>query len=84
MEVLMYQLVIIMFTALGVTDDAIQVERLDGQPLAFETHDDCIKYLWKNLDELKAFGRAQFGGVPVKSISCHRIRDIEEMRGNGV
>ena len=42
MEVLMYQLVIIMFTALGVTDDAIQVERVDGQPLAFETHDDCI------------------------------------------
>ena len=80
----MYQLVIIMFTALGVTDDAIQVERLNGKPLAFETHDDCIKHLWENLDELKAFGRAQFGGVPVKSISCHKIKHIEEMRGNDV
>jgi|9_EtaG_2_1085328.scaffolds.fasta_scaffold08293_4 hypothetical protein len=80
----MYQLVIIMFTALGVTDDAIQVERLNGQPLAFETHEQCIKHLWDNLDALKAFGRAQFGGVPVKSISCHKIKEIREMRGDGV
>ena len=80
----MYQLVIIMFTALGVTDYAIQVERLNGQPLAFETHEECIAHLWENLEDLKAFGRAQFGGVPVKSISCHKIRDIEELRGDGV
>lgn len=80
----MYHLVIIMFTALGVTDDAIQVERLNGQPLAFATQEECIAHLWENLEELKAFGRAQFGGVPVKSISCHKISDIEELRGNGV
>ena len=80
----MYQLVIIMFTALGVTNDAIQVERLNGQPLAFATQEECIEHLWENLEDLKAFGRAQFGGVPVKSISCHKIRDIEELRGDGV
>ena len=81
----MWQIVIVMLGVANVPDDvytvtpdvmiedAIKVEYLDGKPLNFSTREKCLKHMWDNIEELKAFGSASFDGAPVKTISCSPI-----------
>ena len=70
----MYEIVIIMFMALGTpsyVNDAVKISHKNGEVLEFATHEKCLKHLWENLDDLKAFARTQFeGSPPVKEILC--------------
>ena len=71
-DLMMYEIVIIMFMSLGYQgDDAIRVYTYNGKPLAFATKEKCLKHVWDNLNDLKAFAMHTFNGAPVKSISCY-------------
>ena len=68
-----YMIVILMFVALGIDGpdrDALEITHKDGKPLLFDTMEQCVDHVNKNLDELKQHASEQFDGAPVKKIMC--------------
>ena len=52
-------------------DDAVAVETLNGEPLVFQSVDECMYYVHDNVDQLKAFGHKIYpNATAVKSINC--------------
>ena len=52
-------------------EDSVSVTSYRGKPLVFTNVDDCQEWIWKDLDNLKAFGKSVYPeAVAVKEIMC--------------
>ena len=51
--------------------DAITIDSYNGRPLIFTDADKCEKWIWNDLDNLKAYAKTIYpNAVAVKKIQC--------------
>ena len=51
--------------------DSVSIKSYQGKPLAFSSLDKCEKWVWNDLENLKAYAKSVYPeAVAVKSIIC--------------
>ena len=51
--------------------DSVSIKSYQGKPLAFSSLDTCEKWVWNDLENLKAYAKSVYPeAVAVKSIIC--------------
>ncbi len=58
--------------------DSVSIHTYNGKPLVFTDVDKCEKWIWNDLDNLKAYGKSVYPeAVSVKEIHCvYKNKDI--------
>ena len=52
-------------------NDSVSIKSYQGKPLAFSSLDTCEKWVWNDLENLKAYAKSVYPeAVAVKSIIC--------------
>mgnify|MGYP001181223400 CR=1 FL=1 len=68
-----FMILIIMFFADPTHNgnDSVSIYTHNGKPLSFKTADSCHKWIWSDLDNLKAYAKTVYPeAVAVKEIVC--------------
>ena len=51
--------------------DSVSINTYGGEPLVFDNIDKCMKWVWKDADNLEAYARTVYpNAVAVKEIRC--------------
>ena len=58
--------------------DAITIDSYNGKPLTFTNADKCEKWIWDDLDNLKAYAKTIYPeAVAVKKIQCVYKKEVQ-------
>ena len=58
--------------------DAITIDSYNGRPLIFTDADKCEKWIWNDLDNLKAYAKTIYpNAVAVKKIQCVYKKEVQ-------
>ena len=51
--------------------DSVSINTYDGEPLVFDNIDECMKWVWKDADNLEAYAKSVYPEASaVKEIMC--------------
>ena len=58
--------------------DAITIDSYNGRPLIFTDADKCEKWIWNDLDNLKAYAKTIYpNAVAIKKIQCVYKKEVQ-------